>query len=387
MDEAAAVAGDLHRTLAEVIRTPPVAGRRASTLAKELGVGRMTCQRVMKLTRDSGEAGTSDPALLAELPGVGGLREFLEAVVDAGVSRSSIADAFAAVDAFESYLKRVGLSQTAFGSALRLFHETSDPDRLRERRERLFDAASAITGQAAELTTSMMAIRPSRHEQFNYEQIAVRGYAGMRATGSAMPIRLPMNMAFSDYRNVTSEEAAREPQRLIESFCTRPLPSIDSRIIKSEHLAHIVDPEHIPAGEPFDCFAIQHNRWIIDEPGPHKAIWLYVDYPTRHCIFDMYLHHEMAEHLKIHGDCHLWGTSLLAPPEDLWMTRFSDQMQFHELGRGTGGAASRRYERQRSLADHMFEDQGWDPQEYVGFRCEMELPIWRSGLCLVMEPR
>ena len=69
------------------------------------------------------------------------------------------------------------------------------------------------------------------------------------------------------------------------------------------------------------------------------------------------------------------------------MTRFSDQMEFHELGRGTGGAASRRYDRQRSLADHMFEDQGWDPQEYVGFRCEMELPIWRSGLCLVMEPR
>ena len=95
----------------------------------------------------------------------------------------------------------------------------------------------------------------------------------------------------------------------------------------------------------------------------------------------------MEQHLKVHGDCHLWGTSLLAPPEDLWMTRFSDQMCFHELGPGTAGAGSARYERYQALATHMFEDQGWNADEFMGFRCEMELPIWRSGLCLVMEPR
>ncbi|MDE0889176.1 MAG: hypothetical protein OSA40_06925, partial [Phycisphaerales bacterium] len=213
------------------------------------------------------------------------------------------------------------------------------------------------------------------------------GYAGMRASGSAMPIRLPINMAFSDFRNVTSEEAAREPQKLIERFCTRPLPSIDSRIVKSEHLAHLVDPEDISPGEPFDCFAIQHNRWNVVEPGPHKAIWLYIDYPTRHCIFDMYLHRSMEEGLVVHGDCHLWGTSLLAPPEDLWMTRFADQVQFSELGAGTAGSETMVYERHSELSAHMFEDQGWNADDFVGFRCEMELPVWRSGLCLIMEPR
>ena len=385
--DAEAVASRLLHSLRPVLQSPPVVGRRAATLAIELDVGRMTCQRIMKHARTPSDAEPPGAELLTELPGVSGLREFLEAVSGAGTPRSSLADAFAAVDAFETFLRKLGLSQTGFASALSLFHETTDPDRLRERRSRLFEATSAITGQAADLTTSMMAIRPSRHQSFNYEQVAIRGYAGMRASGSAMPIRLPMNMAFSDFRNVTSDEAAREPQRLIESFCTRPLPSIDTRVIKSEHLAHIVDPEHIPPGESFDCFAIQHNRWNIDEPGPHKAIWLYVDYPTRHCIFDMYLHRNMEEHLKIHGDCHLWGTSLLAPPEDLWMTRFADQMRFSELGPGTSGARSDAYQRHQELAAHMFEAQGWDADEFIGFRCEMELPVWRSGLCLIMEPR
>lgn len=385
--DAEAVAGRLLDSLRPVLQSPPVVGRRAATLAIELDVGRMTCQRIMKHARISSDAEPPGAELLAELPGVSGLREFLEAVSGAGTPRSSLADAFSAVDAFEAYLRDLGLSQTGFTSALSLFHDTTDPDRLRDRRVKLFEATSAITGQAADFTTSMMAIRPSQQGAFNYEQIAVRGYAGMRARGSAMPIRLPMNMAFSDFRNVTSEEAAREPQNLIESFCTRPLPSIDSRTIKSQHLAHIINPEHIPPGEPFDCFAIQHNRWNIDEPGDHKAIWLYVDYPTRHCIFDMYLHRNMEEHLKIHGDCHLWGTSLLAPPEDLWMTRFADQVRFSELGPGTAGARSDAYQRHQELAAHMFEAQGWDADEFIGFRCEMELPVWRSGLCLIMEPR
>ena len=377
----------LQDALSLVLQRPPIRDRRASAVATELGVGRMTCQRIMKLRKIPEDASTPGAELLTELPGTGGLRDFLEALAGTGTPRETLADAFAAVDAFETYLREIGLSQTGFASALSLYRDTSDPVRLRDRRMKLFDAASAITGQAAELTTSMMAIRPSQNGDYNYEQIAVRGYAGMRAGGSAMPIRLPINMAFSDFRNVTSEDAAREPQRLIEPFCTRPLPSIDSRIIKSEHLAHIVNPEHIPPGEPFDCFAIQHNLWNIDEPGPHKAIWLYIDYPTRHGIFDMYLHRGMEEHLKIHGDCHLWGTSLLAPPEDLWMTRFADQMRFSELGPGTAGAGSARYERHAELAAHMFEDQGWNADEFVGFRCEMELPVWRSGLCLIMEPR
>ena len=385
--DAEEVACRLQAALMPVLQSPPVQGKRAATLASELGVGRMTCQRIMKLARTPAETESRGPSLLADLPGAGGLREFLEALAETGTPRSSLTDAFAAVDGFEAYLRDIGLSQTGFAAALALFHDTGDPDRLRDRRAKLFEAASTITGQAAELTTSMMAIRPSQQGAFNYEQIAVRGYAGMRASGSAMPIRLPINMAFSDFRNVTSEEAAREPQRLIESFCTRPLPSIDSRIIKSEHLAHIINPEHIPPGEPFDCFAIQHNRWNIDEPGDHKAIWLYVDYPTRHCIFDMFLHRNMEEHLKIHGDCHLWGTSLLAPPEDLWMTRFADQMRFSELGPGTAGASSAIYGRHAELAAHMFGDQGWNAGEFIGFRCEMELPVWRSGLCLIMEPR
>tara|TARA_Y100000589_G_scaffold13395_2_gene10840 strand:+ start:838 stop:2022 length:1185 start_codon:yes stop_codon:yes gene_type:complete len=377
------VARELHVAFTGILKLPNVDGRRASALSNELHVGRMTCQRIVKL----GKSGDTPPGpeLLTQLPGIQGLRQFLDALAQTGTSRKLLSDAVAAVEKFELFLRNISLSQTGFEAALLLHQQASNPERQRARRANLFEATSAVTGQSANATISMMAVRPSLSEGHNIEQIAIRGYAGMQASGSAMPIRLPINMAYADYRNVTGDEAQREPQELIEEFCTRPLPSIDTRIIKAEHLAHIINPEHIPTGEPFDCFARQHTQWNIKGMGGHMAIWLYVDYPTRHCTFDLYLHRSIEENNDVSADCHMWGTSLLAPPEDLWMTRFADQMTFTKLGEGVENTTSDAYTRHKELTEYMFASNGWDSSEFTGYRCEMELPIWRSGLCLILE--
>ena len=381
IEEASQVAVVLHLGFADVLQLSLVKEQRASVLARKLGIGRMTCQRIMKLGGDL----KPSPELLAEVPGVSGLRHFLSALEQAGAPVAALAGAASAVDVFSRFLDDVGLSQTKLASALSLYFETTNPERLCTRREHLFDASATVTGQSADATISMMAVRMSDQPGFNFEQIAVRGYSQMRATGSAMPIRLPINMVYSDYRHVSSVEAAREPQELIEAFCSRPLPSIDTRMIKEAHLAHLINPEHIPTGEPFDCFATQHTKWNVSNPGKNKAIWLYIDYPTRHCTLDLYLHRDMEERHALSGDCHLWGTSLLAPPEDLWMTRFSDPLEFSELGPGTTNAGSAYYGRHGELAQYMFEHHDWDADEFVCFRCEMELPVWRSGICLVLD--
>ena len=379
--KASRIAKQLHRGFSDVLQLPLIKGHRAAELSRELGVGRMTCQRILKLC--DGE--TPSPNLLAEIPGINGLRHFLSALEKAGVQSRQLTNANAAVHAFAEFLHNSGLTQTRLAEALSLHYQTTDPERQRMSRRNLFDAAATITGQTADVTISMMAIRPSHDENFNLEQIAIRGYAGMRASGSAMPIRLPINMAYSDFRNVTGDEAARDPQKLVEDFCTRPLPTIDTRVIKAKNLAHIINPEHIPTGEPFDCFSMQHSQWNVHNMGRHKAIWLYVDYPTRHCIFDLYAHQSIASVNEVSGDCHMWGTSLLAPPEDLWTTRFADQMVFTPMGTGLKNACSNRFSRHKELTEHMFDSHQWNTDEFVGFRCEMELPIWRSGLCVILE--
>ncbi len=114
-------------------------------------------------------------------------------------------------------------------------------------------------------------------------------------------------------------------------------------MIKEKNLAHIIDPENIPNGELFDCFALQCAKWNVTPLGKHKALWLYIDYPSRSCTFDVYLQKNLADANRISADCHLWGTSLLAPPEDLWMTKFTGQLTFTELGQGISKSDSSHY--------------------------------------------
>ena len=381
--EANKVAEDLRGALVHVLEGASLEGQRAADLSRHLGVGRMTCQRINQLRR----GGPDDANLLATLPGVAGLREFLSAVEKSSAPHTSLTAAHSAVDAFERFLLKAELSQSQLSQAMTLHFEATDPSRQLARRTELYEAAAAVMGQSMDTTVSIMAVRSSDRADLNFEQIAIRGYSQIRASLSAMPIRLPINAAFSEFRKAGGEEASREPQKLIEQFCTRPLPQIDRRVIKEANLAHIINPEHIPAGEPFDCFASQQSGWNLRGTGEHTAIWLYVDYPTRHCTFDFYFDHRLNEHHIVTADCHLWGTALLAPPEDLWMTRFADQMTFTEMGTGTRNAGSTSYPRHQELTEHMFESHGWNPESYVGYRCQMEMPIWRSGVCIVLQPR
>jgi len=200
-----------------------------------------------------------------------------------------------------------------------------------------------------------------------------------------MPIRLPMNGAFVNYQKVVGDSAHRDPQVLVKELCSKPLPAIDTRTIQEKHLAHIINPEHVPAGEPFDCFASQSSLWNMGSSHEHIAIWLFIDYPTQSCTFDLYLHRDMARNTRVSADCHLWGTSLLAPPEDLWMTRFSDALEFHELGTGISNSYSKYNAKNKEVTQHLFESNQWDADEFIGFRCEVRMPIWRSGICIIIQ--
>lgn len=383
ISDATKVAERLHKEFVPIMQLPAVKGFRASELAIRLAIGRMTCQRIVKFNSDLPP--TSE--LLTEIPGVSGLREFLIALRHEGMPEAVLCDADSAVDNFAHFLTSVGLSQTALATALSLHFEATDPKHRVARRKKLFEATSSVLGQSMGTTISILAFKFNPGTDTNFEQIATRGYTNISVSHSAMPIRLPINAAFSDYRKVEGSEAAREPQELIKEFCSTPLPSIDTRMIKEQNLAHIIDPENIPNGEPFDCFAMQCSKWNVTNLGKHKALWLYIDYPSRSCTFDVYLQKNLADAHRMSADCHLWGTSLLAPPEDLWMTRFTGQLGFTELGQGISQSDSPYYDRHKELTRHLFAKNNWDPTEFVGFRCTMKMPIWRSGVCINLDQR
>ena len=55
------------------------------------------------------------------------------------------------------------------------------------------------------------------------------------------------------------------------------------------------------------------------------------------------------------------------------------------LGTGVSRVASPGYERMPDLTRHLFEQAGWDADEFVGYRCEAAYPVWRAGYCMAFD--
>jgi len=65
--------------------------------------------------------------------------------------------------------------------------------------------------------------------------------------------------------------------------------------------------------------------------------------------------------------------------------RFPSQPRLELLGYGLDRMHTASYPRQRELATFLFDHLGWDPNDFVGFRCELPHPIWRAGYCMSFE--
>jgi len=110
-----------------------------------------------------------------------------------------------------------------------------------------------------------------------------------------------------------------------------------------------------------------------------------INYPTRHLIFDVFLHRDMEREFRPGIDVQLWAPNLDTRPADRWLTRFPDVPRLQLLGTGVAHAQTPAYPRYVELVRTFFDQVGWSPEDFVGFRCEVDYPIWRSGYFMSFE--
>lgn len=68
-----------------------------------------------------------------------------------------------------------------------------------------------------------------------------------------------------------------------------------------------------------------------------------------------------------------------------WATKVLHLVRLEILGRGIDGSDWPGWEGQRRMTELTFEHAGWDPSDFVGFRCYAEFPIWRSAYHLCFD--
>jgi hypothetical protein len=401
--EAEQVARRLHAELRAVVALLPAEERGASAMARALDLDRATCQRIVaSLARPDVEART-----LVQLPGVQGLRQFIEAVSrrTGRNAEAVLAGASAAVDRFEELIDEQAGSQRKLRERLmvRSANLAGPADGIGVEdlvvRETLFRAAAAVTGRWSDTIISLRLIRPSPGDPRKTEEAVIKGIIGQRARSDAVPLVLGFD---ATQRPPDADDgegpilstldskplSGATPTALVAPFCSSPLPRVVSRSAGPRSLQVVDTPESV-RDRPQDI--VVANRWA--RPDDHPAtrrppvgeIWTLMTFPSRALVFDTYLHRDIARRCLPSVEAHLWGPDVGRQGAGRWATQFPGGPRLELLGPGLGGAASSHYGRQRDLTAHLFERMEWSPDEFVGYRCEVTFPVWRAGYCMVFD--
>lgn len=394
------VARRMQAELARVVDALPPPARAATEMSRHLGLARNTCQRVVAAVADT----SPEPRLLGRLPGVEGLRQFVEAVRAAGVENGRTAALSLAVDEFASAIAELAGSQSRLIKRLQAAAEVAggrrEPGGLASEpaRRRLFEGAVDCVGRSLDLHLSILAFRRRSGPGEGIESFAVTGLIGYRARADGMPLLLEYGDTIADaaagerHRATMLDEApaeGRTPQAVLEAFSTSPPPVIVSQDASGE-LYQMLQPAagEQPEGGPVDIVLAHRASFVPRSTQPNAPpldqIWALMNTPARHLLLDVYLDRELAAACVPSMDAQLWLQDL--NPKKPWATRLphTPPLEFLGLGGPAGqglrdSAAEAIYPRHGELTSFILGRVGWSLRDLVGYRCSMPYPVWRAG--------
>jgi hypothetical protein len=398
--EAERVAGRLRSEIHRLIEALPEHAQNASGMSRHLNVLRATCQRVVQAIQTF----DGSPSILARLPGVEGLRQILEGFLAAGADAGDVAAAQSAVSSVERLIKLAGGSQSKLIERLSVSGPTAASSAnvglglaAPEHRIALHEAAVRVTGRSCEVSLAVYAFRVAPDDPAVLERALAKGIIG----SLLVPGGMPMVLSSGDTLRIGTEggkeggvsprggrASGPMPEEVLRAFTSDPLPLVTSRS-RSGKLYQIVDPNAAAEGGLIDVVtALKARHPLMDAQTGRStldAIWTLVTCPTRRLLLDVYLHIDMERLFRPSLDALLWAPDLNVAPDDRWVMRLPEGPKLQLLGRGLGSARSAMYDRHAELSAEFFRHIDWDPDEFVGFRCEVENPVWRAGYSMAME--
>lgn len=400
-----AAAAELGRRLATELRSllahVPAEHQGASAMGRFLRIDRNTCQRVIASTAGDDH----DEAVLVRLPGIEGLGQFLDAVetrLKNGAVGEQVAAVRAAVRALERLIDRLGGSQRRLRQRLEADLERSAdpaaaPSDSPAKRQALFRAAAEVVGRWSDAVVSVVMIRPVPGQPDLTEAVRTRAYVGHTWRPGAVPLEIGESSV--PQLAVRRDEAAHQtlehrparghtPDLLLNEFCTKPWPRMTSRAL-GDRTVHVVDADEPPQEGVCDIVLSVRRSTPDRHPAlakpPVGEVSLLVTFPARRLVLDVFLHKDLADRCTPSCELHLYSPA--GGPGGLarWSTRLPGGASMEPLGAGLRRAASTAYARHEELTAHVFERVGWNPAEFVGYRCDTAYPVWRAGYFMLFD--
>lgn len=391
------VARRLHGELVSLLRALPPQARNASGLARHLKIDRTTCQRVVFL------ATRPYPGLAAieRFPGVRALRSLEAAAGSSGDGlEGGVVEAFAAaITQFQETIASLGGSLSRL--CRRIAAETPPAAEQAaatgsgDARRHLFESAREVTGRASDCWVAVYVYRPSPDDPDVVEVFRANGLRGHTSRKDAVPL-VVHNFSSNAQGSSNAEGEGRfeglddgaeaSPTVVLEEFTSDPSPLVTARQ-PGEYFVQSVDTPATGTGSPVDLMLAARSTMAhpARQQPPLEEVWAMVNFPSRHLLLDVYLHPDLARASVPSLDAHLWGPDFAQEAGNRWRTRFSEAPPLQLLGNGVRRPGPQPFPRLPELTEQLFARAGIDPEPYVGYRCDVAYPLWRTGYCITFD--
>ncbi len=387
----------LRAELEQCLRALPVPLRGGAAMARELEVDRSTCQRVLQAARASGDG----LEVLLQVPGTGGLSQFLEALRRYRGQPKGFRGADEAVASLAKLVQQVGGSQTTLTKRIRAIgaqgHSALTDETQRALREQAFEALSALTGGHIETQSNFLLLRPDPADAKRAQVIGARDMVGLQGRAGAPPVSglffarahesLPEGQPRPVPFDPAETDAAEEGSTLLPEFCSDPLPEVVTRRVGDVSLELIEPPgETAPA---IDVSLAYRLEPAILHPALQENRRLHLYYhcmiPTRRVLLHAYLHRDMARHCLTEAAVHQRSAELLSEEPDPWFDQLDQHLLIEILGSDLAATGLGASPRQQAVAARLFDLAGWSPQDFVGFRMVVDHPLWSCRYTMGFE--
>lgn len=327
------------------------------------------------------EPGLAPLEALSRLPGVEGMTLFAQALNARSSRANTRSPLLGAVEAYANFVQAAGGSQAGLIKRIGLSTRAADgvvADTIGARRK-LYEGASEMLGYACETALYVQAIRPVPGSPTTIEGMDMVGSIGLRARMTNVTV--VVGLFANDQRTYTPLDHENGSGRtMLEEFCTQPLP-----IATEESQAGVSRTAlEFRTGTPTSVDFIFGQRW---SPQAHPMLLPEREYytsatitrPSRRLIFDVYMHRSMASLCVPSAAPFLRNPMFAGGPAQRWGDRLPGRVPIEHLGVGLGNVASSSWHSHLRLIRRGFELSGWNPDEFVGFRCDVPYPTWAAA--------
>lgn len=399
----------LRAELQEIVIKSQATGMSAGLLCAMLKIDRNICTRILSaIGPGSLASGNQGLDVIRRMPGVEGLRMFVDAAEVACKDKGITLDpesARAAIDQYASFLKetcgshaallrRLEIGRVSVGVSVGPKTATSEQANQSEieSRRSLFEIAASIAGMSRDLQTFVNVSTPVPDQPRMDHGFFCSANIGMAWDRPAMPFN------FSYYSDGTDNESG--PMRvtalnndipgsglILPEFSSSPLPRVTTRSRKRRTILSVDRPAGVNkmdltlAGRWSPQL---HPRYFGEKYGFQM---LAMQRPTRRLVLDSYIHRSAPlPNLPTVG-CYFWHGGLASNPADYWHDQLPGRYTIELLGSGLRNADTPAWSKHREMVEHAFAKVGWNPDDYIGFRADIQYPIWNSTVLMLIDYR